>query len=100
MYVLNYKDYFTNSVQFRKLKLFYNIIIMNMNKEPFLTNYHEIYVKMLENYTKEKEKENQTRDLSKYSGIIIENNYDKEKDEDSLQNILLLLSIIKKEKGL
>ena len=69
-----------------------------MNKEPFLTNYHEIYVKMLQNYTKEKE--NQTRDLSKYSGIIIENNYDKEKDEDSLQNILLLLSIIKKEKGL
>ena len=71
-----------------------------MNNEPFLTNFHEIYVKMLENYTNEKVKENQSRDLSKYSGIIIENNYDKEKDEDSLESILLLLSIIKKEKGL
>lgn len=71
-----------------------------MNKEPFLTNFHEIYKKMLENYTKEKVKENETRDLSKYSGIILENNYDKEKDEDCLHNILLLLSIIKKEKGL
>ena len=71
-----------------------------MNNEPFLTNFHEIYVKMLENYTNEKAKENKTRDLYKYSGIILENNYDKEHGEDSLENILLLLSIIKKEKGL
>ena len=72
-----------------------------MNKTPYLleTNFRKIYVRMLENYTNKK-KENCIGDLFGYDGIILENNYDKEHGEDSLENILLLLSIIKKEKGL
>jgi len=71
-------------------------------KDPYFTqtNLNEIYKRMLENYTSKKKKQNHIKDLFKYDGIIIDDTYDKENSEDSLENILLLLKIIKKEKGL
>lgn len=72
-----------------------------MNK-PFLktTNFREIYINMLENYKNTNKIKENSRDLSKFDGLVIEDTYDKEHDEDSLENILLLLKIIKKEKGI
>lgn len=58
---------------------------------------------MIANYTSNKEIVKSKQDyieLKNLDGLIIDDNYDKNNDEDTLKDILILLEIIKKEKNI
>lgn len=66
-------------------------------------DFREIYKRMIANYTSKKEIVKSKQDyieLKKLDGLIIDDNYDKNNDEDTLKDILILLEIIKKEKNI
>jgi hypothetical protein len=68
-----------------------------------LVELREIFYKMLQNYINGvsfnlKDKNTNNESLNIYSNIILTENLDKEDNHDSLQDILNLLAIIRKEK--
>lgn len=66
-------------------------------------DFREIYKRMIANYTSNKEIEKSKEDyleLKELEGLIIGDDYDKNNNEDTLHDILLLLEIIKKEKNI
>ncbi len=66
-------------------------------------NLREIFLSMIGNYTtnKQNKKTKMEKKSLQYSlGIIIDNNFDIENNHDTVKDIIDLLNIIKKEKGL
>ena len=68
---------------------------MNNNKIAFV-NFREIFLRMIANYTTNKQ-QNKTKedviDLKNFEGLIIYNKFDEENNHDTLDDILNLLEI-------
>ncbi len=66
-------------------------------------NFREIFLRMIGNYTTKKSKKKTKQeeiDIKNFNGLNIDNTFDEENNHDTLEDILNLLEIIKKEKGL
>jgi uncharacterized protein YgfB (UPF0149 family) len=68
-----------------------------------LVNFREIFLRMIGNYTTkkpQKKTKEEEIDIKNYNSIKIDNTFDEENNHDTLEDIINLLEIIKKEKGL
>ena len=66
-------------------------------------NFREIFLRIIANYTLQKPQKKTKQDeieLKNLEGLIIDNRFDEENEHDTLKDILDLLEIIKKEKGI
>jgi hypothetical protein len=73
------------------------------NNKIASVNFREIFLRMIGNYTTKKQKNKSKQeeiDIKNYDGLKIDNTFDEENNHDTLEDILNLLEIIKKEKGL
>ena len=73
------------------------------NNKIASVDFREIFLRMVGNYTTKKinkKSKMEEIDLKNCCGIKIDNSFDEENNHDSLEDILNLLEIIKKEKGI